>query len=272
MYKHLQVEFTNVCNLSCVECPQRLMERKKGHMQLDVFDKILHGYIVGQNLQTIIFHKDGEPLCHPAIETIVQDVSDVAPKVKLDIYTNGLLLKESFVDMLSTLPNKVWLLISFHFFNEGGHENNYDAASAIIKKCIKKQYRNIEFVMATHVIKNSNMDKLKEWKSHWDMFSKGNRQLSAVHINNSINPWTGLIEADNAATFPTCPYGDSAHMFIGNTGNALACCLDLEEKIVFGNIMQDTKEDILKARTAFYTKLNSGEVTGLCAKCLTKQE
>ena len=272
MYKHIQIELSNYCNLSCVECPHHLMKRGKQYMNDEVFETVLSDYIKDKNLNTIILHKDGEPLLHPNIRHYLCRISDTAPKAKIDLYTNGLLLTSDFIKFLGSLNNRVLILISFHFFNTDGKKNNYDKASSEIKASLEICPSNVEFVFTTHVTKLADINKLKKWREDWLNLRKKYKMLKDVHVNNSINPWTGLIEAENTVTFPTCPYADGAHLFIGNTGKVLACCLDLEEDIVFGNVLKTDRDKILLSRSKFYESLSTGNIGGLCLTCLTSKE
>ena len=74
-----------------------------------------------------------------------------------------------------------------------------------------------------------------------------------VHCNCAINPWTGRIE-EGTVKFNGCPYGDFGHWFFGVTGNVIACCLDLEEEIVLGNVMKDTPVELLLRTQTFYAQ------------------
>jgi radical SAM protein with 4Fe4S-binding SPASM domain len=55
----LQIEPTNVCNLSCPLCPSQSMKRPKGMMTMETFDAILRG--AGDTLLLAILYGWGEP-------------------------------------------------------------------------------------------------------------------------------------------------------------------------------------------------------------------
>jgi hypothetical protein len=54
--------------------------------------------------------------------------------------------------------------------------------------------------------------------------------------------------------FGECPYDDFGHWFFGVTGNVVACCLDLEEEIVLGNVLHNTARDLFVRTEAFYAE------------------
>lgn len=264
---HMQIEFTNICNLRCVECPQRMLQRPHGKMSDEVFDKLLHEYIIRFQPNTIICHKDGEPLLHEKLPEFL-DTMDNAVLTKFDIYTNGLLLKPDFVEKLGLLRSKVWLLVSFHFFDENGKfVEKYEEAEDRIEQSIKAAPRNVDFIFASHVTDYADKEVLEGWKQHW--VSKNLPRLTAVHVNTAINPWLGLIKQKNAIEFHDCPYTDGQHMFFGVTGNVIVCCMDLEEEIVFGNIMTDDPNTILSRRGQFYQDLRDQKIERhVCKRCL----
>lgn len=266
---NIQIELTNHCNLSCVECPNRLMKRKRQHMRWDVINAIITDYIVPMEPECIILHKDGEPLLHPEFSKIAYLISWYTNS-KLDVYTNGLFLSQEFIKRLGSISNPVRVLISFHFENADGTQNNYEKKSLSIESMIEAANGNIEFVLATHLIREEDRSHREQWKERWTNFAaRKNVNITGVHIGESINPWAGLISVGHLSTFVECPYSDAAHLFVGCTGNVLPCCMDLEEEIVFGNILKDEVSQIMEARDAFYTKTREHIIEhDLCRRCL----
>lgn len=277
---NLQTEISSKCNLACIECPHRLMKRKQTIMDDNVFDVIFNKYILNLKNEeerlgyppTIIFHKDGETLLHPNLRDYMLRISAHRPNYRYNLYTNGLLLTEDFIDFLSTLPNDIWLFISFHFYNYDGKRNNYDKLENLMFKILNSQnpYDNIKFVFTSHVTRFITKDDLNIWGQIW--YNKVPEGRLTIGINDHINPWTGLIKEENCVTFDACPYADFGHLFIGVTGNVIPCCMILEEDVILGNVMVDSPEDIYKRLDNFYSKLRKREFTGICRKCIGKHD
>jgi hypothetical protein len=239
------------------------MKRERKIMERRVWDTILYEYVVPfrhvnehLNPPTLIPHKDGEPLLNKRLTEYLRAVADVVPDMKVALYTHGLLLpkRPGFLDFLGSLPNQVQLLVSFHFYNHDGSVNDYTATTALLKAWLSRPKlgpENIEFVFASHLVAPMTKEKLLAWKETWRSFIDAGRVT--VHANVSLNPWTGLIDTPNLAKFEDgCPYQHFDHMFFGATGNIVGCCMDLEEDIVFGNVMHDKPEDMLSTVRAFY--------------------
>jgi len=265
---NLQMELTNYCNLRCVECPNRLMQRKREHMSMKVFEAIKTEYIEKMDFGTIILHKDGEPLLHPNFKEIVRAISRVS-SAKLDLYTNGIFLTQDVVDLFGSLLNQCAILVSFHFENADGSRNDYEQKTEEIRKMLLRAGSNIDFVVTTHIVRENDRQRLSEWKKGWDELRKTHPSLKAVYVNEHINPWCGRIDVGDLVSFDACPYGDGEHLFIGSTGNVIPCCMDLEEEVIFGNILNNAREDILEMRKQFYSELARKEYYhSLCRRCL----
>ncbi len=275
---NLQMEITNACNLRCVECPNRLMKRKRRMMSDEVLEKIFSDYLPSLKNEeetrgyppTIILHKDGEPLLHPNFEAIVRTISEIAPRFRFNIYTNGLLLTDRIINMLGSLPNQTWLYVSYHFFNFDGSVNDYSKANYVVWRAIEKKFENLAILATSHVNRFASMEFLKAWEMDWiDNIQDGIEGAYGLMINNHINPWTGLIEEENCVTFDGCPYQDFGHLFIGVTGNIIPCCMDLEEKLSVGNILEEPKDVLFERMSDFYSQLSTN-LPDLCRKCMGK--
>jgi radical SAM protein with 4Fe4S-binding SPASM domain len=271
---NIQVELSNVCQLSCVECPQRLMKRRQTFMSQEVFNRVIEyiGVIPDERYQkgyppTIILHKDGESLLHPRLKEYIKQISDSQPDYRLNLYTNGLRLSEGFIDFLGSLPNLVWLLVSFHFYNADGSYNDYSEVYKTFDSCLQKNYKNIEFIFTSHVTRFCSEEALKTWET---LLSEKNYKIKPfVALNTHINPWTDLIHEENSSVFDGCPYMDFGHLFIGSTGNVVPCCMDLEEELCMGNIMTDPYNRIFSRLERFYDRLqNKRNFEPLCLKCM----
>ncbi len=270
---HLQVELTNYCNLACVECPHRMMERPLQHMEYDVFSKVIE-LIKSHNFHTIILHKDGEPLMHPKFIEYFELIA-YHTKAKLDLYTNAYLLRKDMFkrmcEAISPNKNKLWVLVTFHMHKYDGSRYEYEKAEKNVMDCLEFRWPNVQFVLASHKTDFTSEDEMKKWYVRWQNVATEYDNIENVHANTHISPWGGRIEQkEGMVHYYTCPYGDSAHFFIGSTGNIIPCCIDLDEEIVFGNILTDDLKEVENKRQLFYKTIMQDNVEfELCRKCLT---
>lgn len=86
---HVHIEPTNSCNLSCIHCVQGTMQRKRGLMSWEVFQKVIDE--IGPSRTAVTLDVQGEPLLHPrAVDMVVYarkagcHVSLLTNGVKLD--------------------------------------------------------------------------------------------------------------------------------------------------------------------------------------------
>ena len=257
---NFQVELTSYCDLTCGYCPNRDMQRQRAFMNDAVWEKILNDYIVPYKdvnsfcPPTFIGHKDGEPLLNKRLPERLRSLAAVAPDMHIDIYSHGLLLHrwrdrgQDFFKFLATLPNKVRYMMSFHPYNHDNSENDYTPVIEYMKGVLRDPPRNVEFITVSH--KSQWVSELVQntWRGVWAGLP------ITVHSNCSINPWTGRMEDIATCHYNGCPYSDFGHWFFGATGNVIACCLDLEEEIILGNVLENTSEEMFNRTAAFYAE------------------
>lgn len=274
---NFQVETHNYCNFSCGYCPHEQMEREKEFMSDEVWYAILNLYIVPyRNVNrfctpTFIGHKDSEPLMDKKLPSRLRDLADVCPEMNIDIYSNGVLLPkwrdrgQDLFEFLATLPNRVRYMMSYHPKNHDWSVNDYGATIEYMKGVLRNPPPNVEFITVSHKSKWVSEHTQEQWRATWAGLP------ITVHCNCSINPWTGRIESD--LKFNGCPYADFGHWFFGCTGNIIACCLDLEEEIVLGNVLKDSPVEMFSKTEAFYAGQRALMVTKervahqVCANC-----
>ena len=235
--------------------------RDREFMNDRVWEAILNLYIVPYRHvnafcpPTFIPHKDGEPLLNKRLPDRLRELSVVCPDMKIDIYSHGLMLPkwrdrgQDFFDFLATLPNQVRYMMSYHPVNHDDSRNDYRQTIAYLKTVLmEKPPPNVEFITVSHKSKWVSEEMQDNWVGVWTGLP------ITVHKNCAINPWTGRMEDIATCHYNGCPYADFGHWFFGVTGNVIACCLDLEEEIILGNVLQDWPSDVFLKTEAFYAE------------------
>lgn len=236
------------------------MERDRAFMSDEVWNAILNLYIAPYRdinrfcNPTFIGHKDGEPLLNKRLPDRLCDIANIAPDMHIDIYSHGLLLPtwakrgQDFFEFLARLPNRVRYMMSYHPRNHDNSINDYEPVVGYLARLLLNPPRNVEFITVSHRSKWVPEEIQEAWRLTWAGLP------ITVHSNCSINPWTGLIEEEGTVQFNGCPYADFGHWFFGVTGNVIACCLDLEEEIVLGNVLRDDPAEMFAKTEAFYAE------------------
>ncbi|MGK7913788.1 MAG: radical SAM protein [Synechococcus sp.] len=83
----LHIEVTNVCNFKCEFCPDAIMERKRGHIDLKLLEGLLDEIAETGLARIITFHLMGEPLIYPHIFEAI--ALAVERNLELHLTTNG---------------------------------------------------------------------------------------------------------------------------------------------------------------------------------------
>lgn len=83
----LHIEVTNVCNFKCEFCPDPIMVRQRGHMDLHLLESLLDQLASTQITRILTFHLMGEPLIYPHIFPAIQMA--VERGLNLHLTTNG---------------------------------------------------------------------------------------------------------------------------------------------------------------------------------------
>jgi len=106
----MYIESTNVCNLSCVMCPNGTsrMKRRKGFMDFDLFSRIVEE--MASHVEVTTLHIWGEPLLHPRLMDMISVCR--ANKISCEISTNATLLdKEKTESLLDSGLGAIYLCL-----------------------------------------------------------------------------------------------------------------------------------------------------------------
>jgi MoaA/NifB/PqqE/SkfB family radical SAM enzyme len=257
-----------------MECPHRFMERGLAHMDEKIFEaveQVVSHFESNGGLTTIIPHKDGEPFLCPSFREYFARLTKCT-KAKFNVYTNGHLLTPELVEFMSKEigEGEVWILVSFHHFKYDGTNYGLSKVEQNLKSCLDLQLENVRFVITTHKLDLTDDMWSRDFYAKWMNVKLERPKLYDVHVNTKIDHWAGRIhQRHGAKELIVCPYLDRSHLFVGVTGNVIPCCMDLEEEIIFGNVLVDDLEDIMIKRSAFFDLHDRKEFPhSLCEKCL----
>lgn len=120
----INIELTSRCNKNCYFCGHQNPKVNKS-LELGDMDILLFGKIISQLPEgiTIQFHKDGEPLLYPYLDTVMDVCKE---RFITNIVTNGMLLMEQTGNIIGKLTS---LTVSVY----EGDKDNYQQYE-IIKK------------------------------------------------------------------------------------------------------------------------------------------
>lgn len=264
--RFLQIELSSRCNLSCVECPHRTMQRKPKDLQEEVLEAVIDRILRPYRMDSVVVSMSGEPLLNRRFCDVLTRISEVHSGA-YECYTNAIHYTLQHHQFLAGLPNHTRLLMTHHLYGADGRRVNYDAASAVLLECLQNSVPNVEYILATHATPMAPEEELQAWHAYWQKVGTRYPSLSAVHLNRAVQTWAGKVEGNTQ--FSACVYAVGSHLFIGATGNALPCCVDMEEELAFGNILTDPLEVLMERRAVFYDTIGYEAARApLCCACL----
>lgn len=236
----LWIEPTSHCNLKCVMCPNKDLDRKdKGYMSLDLFRKIVDEAKHFINEANLI-HR-GESLIHPDIFEMIRYASDAGIVTKL--HTNATLLDE---EKARGILDSGLHQLTFSF--DGYDKETYE--SIRVNGCFEKTVANIlgflrlkEKLGATkpvtilELIDFPDMTKNVGRKDR-DAFLDKFRGRALDHIRvKEIHNWAGEIQAGSkkGKSYAPCTFL-WASLIIFWDGAVLPCTQDFFGDLAVGNV------------------------------------
>lgn len=103
--RSIYIETTNYCNAHCIMCPHDKMKRARGHMDMDLFRKIVDDAAAfeGRGLN-LFLHKDGEPLMDPMLFERIRYAKEKLPRSRVHFNTNAALLDDEKAEQILASP------------------------------------------------------------------------------------------------------------------------------------------------------------------------
>lgn len=262
----LQLSLTDKCTNKCVYCYLKEHNLKQNQLQYKVVHKLLcDASNIG--IKGIEITGGGDPLSHPDIWKIVEDIHDL--KLDLGLITNGHGLKAE------KLKNATWVRISLDSYNPNTYRKIRNAKFldlAPIKELCS--YQNVT-VGACCVLNRYNYNEVYDFilnsknigfKNVWLKPVEGSEekylrpQINAIkeqlqEAKKLITPEFKIFMPDFSEKSKKTPkefsrcYQQHVATFVGSDGGVYPCCsLQISEKYALGNINQDSLSNILNKR------------------------
>lgn len=276
-FKKIYLEISNLCNIQCSFCP--VVERDNQIMSLDsilaIFDKI------NPFTQEVCLHLMGEPTAHPEFEKIIE-LAEIKG-IKLNITTNGLLIKRKALSLLKSSAVRQ-VNFSLQSYRDNFPDKPLESYLLPILNFTKELFELRDDVYVNYRLWNVGATETK----NNDFFriietELGIRINPAVQVEHikSKKIWKKLylhfdsrfewpdLKRDELAVSGRC-HGLGNHIGIHADGTVVPCCLDKEAVINLGNILESELDEILNSSLAkeIKTGFDSNVLThDLCRRC-----
>lgn len=226
----LQVETTNHCNAKCLFCPQHKF-KKKGFMAQDLYEKIIDEASRLPNLS--IFHPmlTGEPFLDKRFIERLKLAREKLPGVQIEIYTNGSLLTNEVIYQLKDIPD-MRLSISLNGLKPETREKvmGLDDYWVVVQSFKLMEQLGIKY-RATMVA----YPEISQEEIHAFIESGG----FAIQYQS----WAGEQYPYDRRRWTSCPRAIN-QMTVLYTGIVCLCCFDPFGEVNFGNLNNQTIEEI----------------------------
>jgi radical SAM protein with 4Fe4S-binding SPASM domain len=270
----LWIEPTSVCNLRCIMCPNKDLEKsQKGFMEFELFKKIVdeaRGFVFDVHL----LHR-GESLLHPDFFKMVRYAQEAGLVTRF--HTNGTLLDEekSYELIESGLDQ---FAFSFDGYDQESYERirvPADFEETVgnivrfleIKKRLKarRPYTIIELIHFPELFDDKGRTKLKEFKRRFQGLPLDKLVVKELHN------WAGDYgAADRGKTYSPCTFLWHA-LIIFWDGSVLPCTQDFFGYYGLGNVKETSIADIWNSEKMMVLrgKVIRGKVEDLetCSQC-----
>lgn len=259
---NLQIELSTVCNWDCDYCPRPYLTRKKEFISYETFDKAIDTFI--DETTTLILSKDGEPLMHPDFCDLFSYAAG-RYSGKIDIYTNGVFLTNGVLDMLGSASNDINIFVTDHTISRSGIQSSTKTLFNFTN-AVDRGYSNIILNLTKHAFDGKKAED-EAWLRLWNIYKHEHANIGSIHLNTHKNSWAGFVGTEK---YDSCPFMNYEFVGVGLTGNVTMCCLDLNEELVVGNILTDSKEAILSSRYKYKQLITAKDVNTLdpCKRCI----
>lgn len=194
----VMLALTRVCNVDCVFCPYRYVDRSaKVHMPDDLFEKVLHDLEEAKVRRVMLSPNVGEPLLAPRFLEKVMRLREHGVRF-VELTTNASCLHKVGVDaILSEGPDQINL--SFPGFDKEMYERDlhvrfYDQTRANVLELLRRNHALGRPRVVNLLLRgDTGLDRLLAAPE----MEEAKRLATSVSFMTEVDDWLGLIKPDD---------------------------------------------------------------------------
>jgi Predicted Fe-S oxidoreductases len=267
------IEPTNVCNLSCIMCPNSRLSDNKCSMNFDLFRKIINE--IKYVAKVIRLNYRGEPLIHPNIIEMIQYCKENT-FARISLSTNGMLLtKELSKKFIETGIDEIIFSLDANSSETYYKIKGSEEFNKVVKNIITflEMNTNNVGVVVKLIQMHMNKDEIGLFKKRWSNYN------CEVKIS-WMNTWANQLSNNKNLSNHLCPNIDKPKtpcadlwykMVITSDGVVPCCCHDFMGNHPLGNVNTSEIKDIWNGKKIqhfrkMYTEFAFPHST-LCKNC-----
>lgn len=264
-----------ICNANCCYCPvgnlNRVQRHKGKEISTEVFEMMIRE-TKGRLLERVSPHLNCEPLLCKNLPEQIRRWKEEHPEAKIEFSTNGVFLTgEIYTQLVESGLNELYI----HFmgvskeYHEKAMKTNYDRVKKNIETVIdikNKKRDSLKIIICSHRLKGASLKDWygfsQEWKNKGIDVVLGPMWNRAGYYGEKFEEMS--VGLRNKHDHPcTKPFKQIA---IEYDGRVVLCSLDYDHRVTFGNIMEQTIEEIWNSDTMnhYRERHNSKNLKDLC--------
>lgn len=241
----IYVETTNRCNAKCIMCPHIKMQRKKGVMSQQLFEKTIDS-IKEFNLNQVhlFLHKEGEPLLDSnIIERIKYAKKHLNGLKELAINTNAMLLTENKINgLLNSGLDTIYFSVdgaSVEVYNKIRINLDYEVVEANLKRffSLRLQQGNRIKIIMQMLTNKDNIHEVESFKQKWQ-HEQCEFYIKQMHCY--LDGTSSSFPANKSKKQLNVCEDPFRIVVIYINGDIGICCWDYNNEYKIGNINEDS--------------------------------
>jgi radical SAM protein with 4Fe4S-binding SPASM domain len=275
---YIVIDVTNVCNLSCIHCPQSkdAIGREKHFLDVTSVAKITKE-LTKANLPTLVrVTGDGEPMLHPEIDPLLATLK-TCPQAVVNLTTNGILLNpergERLLEMgldLIDISLDALTRPTYEIVRRGGNFSRVMRNIFALLSSRDKAKKPLK-MMVSFIEQDENAHEREWFDTYWST-------VVDYAMIRSLHSASGAVKNDettrrnhaNEKKRTPCPHLWK-RLTIGASGEVKFCAHDWSGTSVLGNIHEQSLTEIWQSKALH--ELRKAHLEGTipadspCAKC-----
>lgn len=278
---YLALETTSACNLTCIMCPQPLMQRARQTMRPALFETIIDQ--AAGAVQFAWLHLFGEPLANPHFGDLVHYAARYGQGMRLGTSTNVTLLDGERAAMMAALPLDVLLLsmdgvtaASYEAVRVGG---SFAAVVANVEAFARLWEARAGQVRPRHVVVSFiDLPRVREDVQQAERFWRERVPAEFVLSRKPLHEWadqdalTDRLLRQMGTEPRKQPRERGCHeLFRGLTvlsdGRCVPCCNDYEGRLVLGDLTRQSLAEVWNGEVITRLRADRRLDNALCRFC-----
>lgn len=274
----LNIELTNICNLSCICCPHNHMKRPQGRMNFGLFKKIADEVSL-HPMEIVRLHLFGEPLLHPEISRFIKYIKTKKSIKNVSFSTNCFFLdKKKSKEIITSGLDTITLCldgVTKETYEKIRVNSNFERVKKNITNFLKlrdEMNSDKPQVELQIICMQNTKDEIEKFKELWAPLL---RKTDVLRLHKYVNfggevADRSISKSKIANKLPCLSLWN--FLSICWDGVAVACCYDCDWNLKVGNVKKQSIAEIWngKAMNTLREIQLKGQISkeSFCGRCI----